>query len=62
MAATVSEGLSALSKADLSGLSSRIQALRAEAEKALKLGTDPQAADSIEALLSALEKAKRSSA
>lgn len=62
MAATVSEGLIAISKTDLSGLSSRIQALRAEATKPLKLGTDPQAADSIDAFLAALEKAKRSSA
>lgn len=62
MARTVTEGLAAVASADLSRLSSRIQALRAEAEKALKLSTDPQTATSIDALLSALEKAQRSSA
>lgn len=58
MARTVTEGLKGVADADLSGLAARIQRLRAEAEKALKLRAEAVARMSIDELLAALERAK----
>ena len=59
MARTVTEGLNGIAQADLSGLAARIQQLRAEAEKALKLRAEALSRMSIDELLAALEAAKR---
>ena len=59
MARTVSEGLSAIANADLSGLSGRIDQLRAEALKKLEMDKAKIAQMTIDELMSALEAAKR---
>ena len=62
MAATVTDGLNSMAKSDLSGLHQRIEALRAEAEKQLKLRAEALARMSAEDVLAALETAQRSAA
>lgn len=59
MARTVTEGLNGIAQADLAGLAARIQQLRAEAERALKLRAEALSRMSIDELLAALEAAKR---
>ena len=59
MAATITEGLNGIARADLSGLKRRIDALRAEAEKQLKLRAEAIAQMSVDELMAALETAKR---
>ena len=60
MAATITEGLNGIAQSDLSGLQQRIEALRAEAEKQLKLRAEALARMSAEDVLAALETAQRS--
>jgi len=62
MAATITEGLNGIARSDLSGLHQRIEALRAEAEKQLKLRAEALARMSAEDVLAALETAQRSAA
>ncbi len=62
MAATITEGLNGIAQSDLSGLQKRIEALRAEAEKQLKLRAEALARMSAEDVLAALETAQRSAA
>ena len=59
MAATITDGLNSMAKSDLSGLHQRIEALRAEAEKQLKLRAEAIARMSADELMAALETAKR---
>ena len=59
MAATITEGLNGIARSDLSGLHQRIEALRAEAEKQLKLRAEAIARMSADELMAALETAKR---
>jgi ribosomal 50S subunit-associated protein YjgA (DUF615 family) len=59
MARTITDGLQGIATADLSGLKSRLEKLRAEAEKALKLRADALARMSIDELLAALERAQK---
>ena len=59
MAATITDGLNSMAKSDLSGLHQRIEALRAEAEKQLKLRAEALARLSADELMAALETAKR---
>ena len=59
MAATITEGLNGISRSDLSGVQKRIEALRAEAEKQLKLRAEAIAQMSVDELMAALETAKR---
>ena len=59
MAKTITEGLNGIARADLSGLQRRIDALRAEAEKQLKLRAEALARMSADELMAALETAKR---
>lgn len=62
MAATITEKLNGIAQSDLSGLQKRIEALRAEAEKQLKLRAEALARMSAEDVLAALETAQRSAA
>lgn len=62
MAATITEGLNGIAQSDLSGLQKRIEALRQEAEKQLKLRAEALARMSAEDVLAALETAQRSAA
>ena len=62
MAATITEGLNGIARSDLSGLKTRIEALRQEAEKQLKLRAEALARMSAEDVLAALETAQRSAA
>ena len=59
MAATITEGLNGIAQSDLSGLHQRIEALRAEAEKQLKLRAEALARMSADELLEALNRAKK---
>ena len=59
MAATITEGLNGIAQSDLSGLQKRIEALRAEAEKQLKLRAEALARMSADELLEALNRAKK---
>jgi len=59
MAATITEGLNGIARSDLSGLHQRIEALRAEAEKQLKLRAEAIAKLSADELMAALETAQR---
>ena len=59
MAATITDGLNSMAKSDLSGLRQRIEALRAEAEKQLKLRAEALARLSADELLEALNRAKK---
>ncbi len=59
MANTITEGLNGIARADLSGLKRRIDVLRAEAEKQLKLRAEAIAKMSADELMAALETAKR---
>ena len=59
MAATITEGLNGIARSDLSGLQKRIEALRAEAEKQLKLRAEALARMSADELMAALETAQR---
>ncbi len=59
MAATITEGLNGIARSDLSGLKTRIDALRAEAEKQLKLRAEALARLSADELLEALNRAKK---
>jgi len=59
MAATITEGLNGIAQSDLSGLQQRIEALRQEAEKQLKLRAEALARLSADELLEALNRAKK---
>ena len=59
MAATITEGLNGIARSDLSGLHQRIEALRAEAEKQLKLRAEAIAKLSADELMAALETAQK---
>ena len=59
MAATITDGLNSMAKSDLSGLHQRIEALRAEAEKQLKLRAEAIARMSADELMAALETAQK---
>jgi len=59
MAATITEGLNGIARSDLSGLHQRIEALRAEAEKQLKLRAEAIARMSADELMAALETAQK---
>ena len=59
MAATITEGLNGIARADLSGLQQRIEALRQEAEKQLKLRAEAIARMSADELMAALETAQK---
>lgn len=59
MAATITEGLNGIAQSDLSGLQQRIEALRQEAEKQLKLRAEALARMSADELLEALNRAKK---
>lgn len=59
MARTVTEGLSAIASTDLSGLSGRIDRLRADALKRLEMDKGKIAQMTIDELMAALESAKR---
>lgn len=59
MAATITEGLNGIARSDLSGLQQRIEALRQEAEKQLKLRAEALARMSADELLEALNRAKK---
>jgi len=59
MAATITEGLNGIARSDLSGLKTRIDALRAEAEKQLKLRAEAIAKLSADELMAALETAQK---
>jgi len=59
MAKTVSEGLNAIASTDLSGLSGRIDQLRADALKRLEMDKAKIAQMTIDELMAALEAAKR---
>ena len=59
MAATITEGLNGIAQSDLSGLQKRIEALRQEAEKQLKLRAEAIAKLSADELMAALETAQR---
>ena len=59
MAATITEGLNGIARSDLSGLHQRIEALRQEAEKQLKLRAEALARMSADELLEALNRAKK---
>ena len=59
MAATITDGLNSMAKSDLSGLRQRIEALRQEAEKQLKLRAEALARMSADELLEALNRAKK---
>ena len=59
MAATIKEGLNGIARSDLSGVQKRIEALRAEAEKQLKLRAEAIAKLSADELMAALETAQR---
>ena len=59
MAATITEGLNGIAQSDLSGLHQRIEELRQEAEKQLKLRAEALARMSADELLEALNRAKK---
>lgn len=59
MAATITEGLNGIAQSDLSGLQQRIEALRQEAEKQLKLRAEAIAKLSADELMAALETAQK---
>mgnify|MGYP001768606092 CR=1 FL=1 len=59
MAATITEGLNGIAHSDLSGLQKRIEALREEAEKQLKLRAEALARLSADEMLEALNRAKK---
>ncbi len=59
MAATITEGLNGIAQSDLSGLQQRIEALRQEAEKQLKLRAEALDRMSADELLEALNRAKK---
>lgn len=59
MAATITEGLNGIARSDLSGLQQRIEALRQEAEKQLKLRAEAIAKLSADELMAALETAQK---
>ena len=59
MAATITEGLNGIARSDLSGLHQRIEALRQEAEKQLKLRAEAIARMSADELMAALETAQK---
>lgn len=61
MATTITEGLNGIARSDLSGLRRRIETLRAEAEKQLKLRAEAIAKMSVDELLTALETAQHRS-
>ena len=58
-ATTITEGLNGIARSDLSGLQKRIEALRQEAEKQLKLRAEAIAKLSADELMAALETAQR---
>lgn len=59
MAATITEGLNGIARADFSGVQKRIEALRQEAEKQLKLRAEAIAKLSADELMAALETAQK---
>lgn len=59
MAATITAGLNGIARSDLSGLHQRIEALRAEAEKQLKLRAEAITRMSADELMAALETAQK---